>query len=34
MGRASRQLAEQKFDEQLVLNKYLQVVADVDNKRS
>ncbi|MGY2131170.1 glycosyltransferase family 4 protein [Hymenobacter sp. HD11105] len=34
MGRASRKLAEQKFDEQLVLNKYLQVVADVDNKRS
>ncbi len=34
MGRASRQLAEQKFDEQLVLNKYLHVVAEVDKKRS
>ncbi|SMB95336.1 glycosyl transferase group 1 [Hymenobacter roseosalivarius DSM 11622] len=33
MGRASRQLAEQKFDEQLVLDKYLRVVAEIDKKR-
>lgn len=33
MGRASRQLAEQKFDEQLVLDKYLRVVSEVNNKR-
>ncbi|SNR54303.1 glycosyltransferase family 4 protein [Hymenobacter mucosus] len=34
MGRAGRQLAEQKFDEQIVLNKYLQVVAEVQPKRA
>ncbi|WP_133271501.1 glycosyltransferase family 4 protein [Hymenobacter radiodurans] len=34
MGRASRQLAEQKFDEQLVLNKYLGVVNELDKKRT
>ncbi|GAA4013558.1 glycosyltransferase family 4 protein [Hymenobacter fastidiosus] len=29
MGRAGRQLAEQKFDEKIVLDKYLQIVEDV-----
>ncbi|UOR05161.1 glycosyltransferase family 4 protein [Hymenobacter aerilatus] len=29
MGRASRQLAEQKFDEQLVLDKYLRIVEEL-----
>jgi glycosyltransferase involved in cell wall biosynthesis len=33
MGKASRHLAEQKFDEQIVLDKYLHVVAEVDKKR-
>ncbi|TGD81568.1 glycosyltransferase family 4 protein [Hymenobacter wooponensis] len=34
MGRAGRQLAEQKFDEQIVLNKYLRVVEDVQPARA
>ncbi|OWP65030.1 glycosyltransferase family 1 protein [Hymenobacter amundsenii] len=34
MGRAGRQLAETKFDEQIVLNKYLAVVAEVATSRS
>ncbi|QNE40882.1 glycosyltransferase family 4 protein [Hymenobacter sp. NBH84] len=34
MGRASRQLAEQKFDEQLVLDKYLRIVADVTRRQT
>lgn len=34
MGRAGRRLAEQKFDERIVLNKYLQVVQEVTAARS
>ena len=33
MGRASRRLAEEKFDERLVLDKYLQVVDEVTRPR-
>ena len=33
MGRASRQLAEQKFDEKIVLDKYLQVVQAATRRR-
>ena len=33
MGRASRRLAEEKFDERLVLEKYLRVVAEVGLRR-
>ncbi|TGE09793.1 glycosyltransferase family 4 protein [Hymenobacter fodinae] len=34
MGRAGRELAEQKFDEQIVLNKYLRVIEDVQPTRA
>ena len=34
MGRAGRQLAETKFDERLVLNKYLEVVREVTARHS
>ncbi|TYZ12609.1 glycosyltransferase family 4 protein [Hymenobacter lutimineralis] len=33
MGRASRQLAEEKFDERIVLEKYLRVVAEIGSRR-
>ncbi|MCC2547288.1 glycosyltransferase family 4 protein [Hymenobacter sp. BT175] len=33
MGRASRQLAETKFDERIVLDKYLRVVAEIGPRR-
>ncbi|MFC7666264.1 hypothetical protein ACFQT0_01585 [Hymenobacter humi] len=36
MGKASRKLAETKFDEKLVLDKYLTAVAEVgyENKKA
>jgi len=33
MGAASRQLAEAKFDEQLVLREYLTAVAEASHQR-
>ncbi|UYZ62687.1 glycosyltransferase family 4 protein [Hymenobacter weizhouensis] len=34
MGRAGRRLAEEKFDEQIVLNKYLRIVEEVTSPRT